>query len=45
MNPTAPMPSFQSLKDDQPEQFDQLVSFIASLRTEKPSGPTVKPSE
>jgi menaquinol-cytochrome c reductase cytochrome b/c subunit len=45
VNPTAPMPSFQSLKDDQPEQFNQLVSFIASLRTEKPSGPTVKPSE
>jgi menaquinol-cytochrome c reductase cytochrome b/c subunit len=45
VNPTAPMPSFQSLKDKEPEQFDELVAFVASLRTEKPSGPTVKPNE
>ncbi len=38
MNPTAPMPSFQSLKDNQPKQFDELVAFIASLRTETSGG-------
>jgi quinol---cytochrome c reductase cytochrome c subunit, bacillus type len=34
VNPTAPMPSYQKLRDSKPEQFDQLVSFIASLRTD-----------
>jgi menaquinol-cytochrome c reductase cytochrome b/c subunit len=42
VNPTSPMPAYQSLKEDEPEQFDQLVSFIASLKAEneksKPSG-------
>jgi menaquinol-cytochrome c reductase cytochrome b/c subunit len=32
INPTAPMPSYKSLRDDKPEQFDQLVDFIASLK-------------
>ena len=34
VNPTAPMPSFVSLRDDNPEQFDQLVDYVASLRSE-----------
>jgi menaquinol-cytochrome c reductase cytochrome b/c subunit len=34
VNPTAPMPSYQSLRDNEPEQFDQLVSFIASLKAD-----------
>jgi len=42
VNPTAPMPSYQSLKDTEPKQFDELVNFIASLRAEsedsEPSG-------
>jgi menaquinol-cytochrome c reductase cytochrome b/c subunit len=32
VNPTAPMPSYQSLRDEQPEQFEELVSFISSLK-------------
>ena len=34
VNPTSPMPSYQKLQDSNPEQFDQLVNFIASLRTD-----------
>jgi len=32
VNPTAPMPTFRDIKEQNPEQFDELVSFIASLR-------------
>lgn len=32
VNPTAPMPSYETLRENDPEQFDQLVDFIASLR-------------
>ncbi len=32
VNPTSPMPSYQSLLDSNPEQFDALVSFVASLK-------------
>ena len=32
VNPTSPMPSYQSLREDEPEQFDELVGFIASLK-------------
>jgi menaquinol-cytochrome c reductase cytochrome b/c subunit len=35
VNPTAPMPSFQSLRDENPEQFDQLVEYVASLKGER----------
>jgi mono/diheme cytochrome c family protein len=35
MNPTAPMPSYSKLREENPEQFDQLVEFIASLKKEK----------
>jgi len=42
VNPTSPMPSYQSLRDTEPRQFDQLVSFIASLKKDnegaQPSG-------
>jgi mono/diheme cytochrome c family protein len=34
VNPTAPMPSYRSLRESEPQQFDKLVSFIASLRAE-----------
>jgi menaquinol-cytochrome c reductase cytochrome b/c subunit len=34
VNPTAPMPRYDSLQRDNPEQFDQLVEYIASLRSE-----------
>ncbi len=34
VNPTSPMPSYATLKRDKPEQFNQLVNFVASLREE-----------
>jgi hypothetical protein len=35
VNPTSPMPSYVKLRQSKPEQFDQLVKFVASLKTEK----------
>jgi menaquinol-cytochrome c reductase cytochrome b/c subunit len=35
VNPTAPMPSYSKLKKEKPEQFKQLVEFVASLKKEK----------
>ena len=32
VNPTAPMPTFRDIKEQNPEQFDELVSFFASLK-------------
>jgi ubiquinol-cytochrome c reductase cytochrome b subunit/menaquinol-cytochrome c reductase cytochrome b/c subunit len=32
MNPTAPMPSYSSLKERDPEKFRELVAFLGSLR-------------
>ncbi|MEA2331081.1 MAG: menaquinol-cytochrome c reductase cytochrome b/c subunit [Thermoleophilaceae bacterium] len=32
VNPTSPMPSYQSLREQNPEQFDKLVEFVASLK-------------
>jgi menaquinol-cytochrome c reductase cytochrome b/c subunit len=32
LNPTAPMPSYQGLAEKNPEQFNQLVEFLATLR-------------
>jgi len=36
------MPSYASLRDEKPKQFDEMVSFIASLKAEnegaEPSG-------
>ena len=34
INPTSPMPSYRKLRDTNPQQFDQLVKFVASLKTE-----------
>jgi quinol-cytochrome oxidoreductase complex cytochrome b subunit len=34
LNPTSPMPPYDKLREDNPEQFDQLVNYIASLRSE-----------
>ena len=34
VNPTAPMPSYQSVRDENPEQFNQLVDYVASLKGE-----------
>jgi menaquinol-cytochrome c reductase cytochrome b/c subunit len=32
VNPTSPMPSYQALRDRNPEQFSQLVDYVASLK-------------
>jgi menaquinol-cytochrome c reductase cytochrome b/c subunit len=32
VNPTAPMPSYASLEENQPEKFRELVEFLASLK-------------
>jgi len=32
LNPTAPMPSYQGLAEKNPQQFQQLVEFLATLR-------------
>jgi menaquinol-cytochrome c reductase cytochrome b/c subunit len=32
VNPTPPMPPYGQLQKDNPEQFDQLVQYVASLR-------------
>jgi len=34
INPTPPMPSFQALREEHPEQFDKLVAYVASLKSE-----------
>ena len=34
VNPTSPMPPYDQLRQDQPEQFRQLVAYVASLRSE-----------
>ncbi|HWI22743.1 MAG TPA: c-type cytochrome [Baekduia sp.] len=35
INPTAPMPSFAALREKSPEQFDQMVAFLAELKGEE----------
>jgi ubiquinol-cytochrome c reductase cytochrome b subunit/menaquinol-cytochrome c reductase cytochrome b/c subunit len=32
INPTAPMPSFSSLSEESPKQFQQMVGFLAALK-------------
>jgi ubiquinol-cytochrome c reductase cytochrome b subunit/menaquinol-cytochrome c reductase cytochrome b/c subunit len=32
INPTAPMPSYQSLQEADPKKFNELVDFVASLK-------------
>jgi mono/diheme cytochrome c family protein len=34
VNPTPPMPSYAQLREENPEQFDQLVKYVASLKGE-----------
>jgi menaquinol-cytochrome c reductase cytochrome b/c subunit len=34
INPTAPMPSFSRLKEDNPKQFEELVNYLGSLKGE-----------
>jgi menaquinol-cytochrome c reductase cytochrome b/c subunit len=35
VNPTAPMPSYQSLQQEEPEQFSQLIQYLSSLKTKE----------
>jgi menaquinol-cytochrome c reductase cytochrome b/c subunit len=32
INPTAPMPSFSKLKQQNPKQFNELVDYLGSLK-------------
>jgi len=32
INPTAPMPSYAKLREEEPEKFDELVEFLGSLK-------------
>ncbi len=34
VNPTPPMPPYRSMQQENPEQFDQLVKYVASLKGE-----------
>ena len=45
MNPTAPMPSYSDLREDNPEQFEQIVGFVASLKDDMPSEDESEPAE
>ncbi|HLM25645.1 MAG TPA: c-type cytochrome [Thermoleophilaceae bacterium] len=35
VNPTAPMPKYDTLRERNPEQFDKLVQYVASLKSEQ----------
>jgi menaquinol-cytochrome c reductase cytochrome b/c subunit len=35
VNPTSPMPPYTQLLDENPEQFDKLVQYVASLKSEE----------
>jgi menaquinol-cytochrome c reductase cytochrome b/c subunit len=35
VNPTSPMPSYRSLQEENPEQFNKLVEYVASLKGEE----------
>jgi menaquinol-cytochrome c reductase cytochrome b/c subunit len=34
INPTSPMPSYASLREENPEQFEKLVEYVSSLKGE-----------
>jgi menaquinol-cytochrome c reductase cytochrome b/c subunit len=34
VNPTPPMPPYQQMREENPEQFNQLVEYVASLKAE-----------
>ncbi len=40
VNPTSPMPSYAQLREDKPEQFEQMVQFVASLKEDMPTEDT-----
>jgi menaquinol-cytochrome c reductase cytochrome b/c subunit len=35
VNPTSPMPPYVQMQQDNPEQFDKLVEYVASLKSEE----------
>src|SRR3954467_9253005 len=35
INPTSPMPSFRALREEKPDQFNKLVEYVASLKSDK----------
>jgi menaquinol-cytochrome c reductase cytochrome b/c subunit len=35
VNPTAPMPSYESLQQEEPEQFSELIRYLSSLKAKK----------
>ena len=45
LNPTPPMPSYANLRENNPEQFEQLVAFVASLKEDMPSEDEGEPAE
>jgi len=45
LNPTAPMPPYVDLQEESPEQFEQLVGFVASLKEEMPPPEESEPAE
>jgi mono/diheme cytochrome c family protein len=34
VNPTSPMPSYQRFQQENPKQFNELVQYVASLKSE-----------
>ena len=34
VNPTSPMPSFQSYREENPREFEEMVNYVASLKSE-----------
>ena len=34
VNPTSPMPSYQKFQQQNPKEFDELVQYVASLKSE-----------
>jgi menaquinol-cytochrome c reductase cytochrome b/c subunit len=34
VNPTSPMPSYRSFQQENPREFNELVNFVASLRSQ-----------
>jgi menaquinol-cytochrome c reductase cytochrome b/c subunit len=35
INPTAPMPSYESLQQEEPEQFSELIRYLSSLKAKE----------
>ncbi|MDQ3644427.1 MAG: c-type cytochrome [Actinomycetota bacterium] len=45
INPTAPMPPYTALREENPEQFEQLVGFVASLKKDMSTEAASEPAE